>query len=92
MDEESFHDELLKYLRGEPSDIRPGTIGMIKAEIARKLADKEPALGVLTNKDKFRKEIDTIYDPEHAVKVTLSSEQIAAADLSVTHEDDLPPA
>ena len=32
-----FHDELLKYLRGEPNDIRPGTIGMIRAEIARML-------------------------------------------------------
>ena len=90
--EESFHDELLKYLRGEPSDIRPRTIGMIKAEIAKKLADKEPALLLLTNKDKFRKEIDTIYDREHTVKVTLSPEQVAGADLSLTHEDDLPQA
>jgi hypothetical protein len=43
-DEESFHNELLKCLRGEPSDIRPRTIGMIKAKIAKKLVAKEPAL------------------------------------------------
>ena len=29
--ERKFYAELLKHLRGEPSDIRPGTIGMKKA-------------------------------------------------------------
>jgi hypothetical protein len=90
--EESFHNELLKYLRGEPNDIRPGTIGMIWAEIAKKLADKEPGLLLPTNKDKLRKEIDTIYDREHAVTVTLGPADIAAAEMRVTHEDDLPRA
>jgi hypothetical protein len=90
--EEIFHDELSKYLRGEPNDIRHGTIGMIKAEIAKKLADKEPALLLLTNKDELRKEIDTIYDREHTVIVTLSPADIAAAEMLVTHEDDLPRA
>jgi hypothetical protein len=30
------------YLRGEPSDIRPGTIRMIEAEIAKKLVEDDP--------------------------------------------------
>jgi hypothetical protein len=89
---ESFHNELLKYLRGESNDIRPGTIGMIKAKIAKKLADKDPALLLPTNKDKLRKEIDTIFDRGHTVKVTLSPADIAAAVMLVTHEDDLPRA
>jgi hypothetical protein len=89
-DEESFHNELLKCLRGEPSDIWPGTIGMIKAEIAKKLTDKEPGLLMPTNKDKLRKEIDTIYDSEHAVIVTLGPGDIAAAEMLVSHKDDLP--
>jgi hypothetical protein len=59
--EESFHHELLKYLRGESNDIRPGTVGMIWAEIAKKLADTDPALLLPTNKHKLRKEIDAIY-------------------------------
>jgi hypothetical protein len=90
--EKIFHDELLKYLHGEPNDIRPGTIGMIEAEIAKKLADKEPALLLLTNKDKLREEIDTIYDREHAVRVSLGPADIAAAEMLITHEDDLPRA
>jgi hypothetical protein len=90
--EESFHNELLKYLRGEPNDIRPGTIGMIWAEIAKKLADKDPGLLLPTNKDKLRKGIDTIYDREHAVIVTLGPADIAAAEMLITHEDDLPRA
>jgi hypothetical protein len=42
-DEENFYIEVLKYLRGEPNDIRPGTAGMIKAEIAKKLVENDPA-------------------------------------------------
>jgi hypothetical protein len=63
---------------------------MIRAEIAKKLVDKEPALLLLTNKDKLRKEIDTIYDREHAVIVTLGPADIAAAEMLVNHKDDLP--
>jgi hypothetical protein len=90
--EESFHNELLKFLRGEPNDIKPGTLGMIWAEIAKKLTEKDPTLLLPTNKDKLCKEIDTIYDREHAVKVTLSPEDIALAEMHATHEDDLPRA
>jgi hypothetical protein len=91
-DHEKFHAELLKYVAGEPNDIRPGTIGKIRAEIAKKLADKDPALLLPTNKDKLRKEIDTIYDREHAVKATLGPADIAAVEMLVTREDDLPRA
>jgi hypothetical protein len=31
-----FHAELMKYVAGEPDYIRPGTIGKIQAEIAKK--------------------------------------------------------
>ena len=81
--EEEFHIELLKYLRGEPNDIRPGTIGMCQAEIARTLVEKDPSLlrSVNKDKDKLRNEIQSIYGREHAVTVALS-----------THEDDLPRA
>jgi hypothetical protein len=90
--EEEFHIELLKYLRGEPNDIRPGTIGMCKAEIARTLIEKDPSLLLLVNKDKLRNEIQTIYDREHAVTVTLSPQDMAVVRMLSTHEDDLPRA
>src|SRR6266705_3199764 len=43
-DTEHFHIELLKYLRGEPNDIRLGTIGMLEAEIAQKIVENDPEL------------------------------------------------
>jgi hypothetical protein len=88
--DERFYLELLKYLRGEPNDIGPGTVGMTRAKIAKELVEIDPALLLLTNKDKLLSQIDTIHDREHTVKITLSPEQQAAVILSVTNEDDLP--
>ena len=90
--EEEFHIELLKYLRGEPNDIRPGTVGMCQAEIARTLVEKDPSLLLSVNKDKLRNEIQSIYDHEHAVTVTLSPEDMALVRMLSTDEDDLPRA
>jgi hypothetical protein len=90
--ERQFHVELLKHLRGEPTDIQPGTIGMKKAEIAKSLVEKDPSFMEPANRDKLRGEIDAIYDREHTVKVTLSPADIAAAVMLVTHEDVLPRA
>jgi hypothetical protein len=89
---DQFHNEILKYLLGEPCDIQPGTIGMIEAEIAKKLVEKDPELLLPTNKDKLLNEMETIYDREHAVVITLTAEEIASAKMAVTHEDDLPSA
>ena len=91
-DREEFYIDILEYIRGEPNDIRPGTIGMLKAEIAKKLVEKDPALQLPTNKDKLLNEIEAIYDREHAVVITLTPDQVAFAAMSVTHEDDLPSA
>ena len=90
--DEKFHAELSKYLRGEPNEIRSGTIGMTWAEIAKRLVENDPELLLPENKEKLRSEIDAIYDREHAVRVTLTPEQIAAGVMSVTHADDLPSA
>jgi hypothetical protein len=77
---ERFYVDLVSHLRGEPNDIRPGTIGMTKAEIARKLAEKDPALLSRENKDKFLSEINSIYERDHTVFVTLSEEEAFAND------------
>jgi len=90
--EEEFHIELLKYLRGEPNDIRPGTIGMCQAEIARTLVEKDPSLLLSVNKDELRNKIQSIYGREHAVTVTLSPQDMAVVRMLSTHEDDLPRA
>jgi hypothetical protein len=59
--ERKFHAELLKHLRGEPSNIRPGAPGMKHAEIAKALAEKDPSLMQPENRDKLMGEIDAIY-------------------------------
>jgi len=59
--EKKFHRELLKYLRGERNNIKPGTVEMHKAEIAKKLVETDPTLLLPTGKDQLRKEIDSVY-------------------------------
>ncbi len=89
-DDEKFYAELLKYLREEPNDIQPGTVGMQWAEKAKKLIENDPALLLPQNKDKLLNGTRTIYDSDHAVTVTLSPEDIAVVEMIATHEDDLP--
>jgi hypothetical protein len=85
--EQQFYAELLKHVGGEPNDIRPGTIGMIQAEIA-----KRPSLLSPENKQKLLSEIDAIYDRDHAVKVRLTPEQVVEADVvAIMRAATLPP-
>jgi len=89
---ERFYVDLVRYVRAERNGIRPGTIGMIQAEIAKRLANEDPTFLLLENKDKFLDKIDSIYKRDHAIVVTLSEEDIAFARMIVTHEEDLPSA
>src|SRR5262245_9316500 len=59
--DEKFYIELSKYLRGEPNDIKPGTVGMGEAEIAKTLVEKDPSLLLPINKDKLLDESRSIY-------------------------------
>ena len=43
-DEQDFFNEVVKFVRGEAHDIKPGTIGMIQAEIAKQLIAESPDL------------------------------------------------
>jgi hypothetical protein len=60
--ERKFHRELMKYLRGERNNIKPGTVEMHKAEIAKKLVETDPTPLLPTRKDQLRKEIESVYD------------------------------
>jgi hypothetical protein len=90
--EDKYHDEMMKFLGGEPNDIRPGTIGMLKAEIAKTLIESDPTLLLTANKDKLRSEIELIYERDHVISVKLSPQDLAAVTMRTTHEDDLPRA
>jgi hypothetical protein len=78
--ERRFHAELLKHLRGEPSDIQPGNTWMKRGEIAKSLVDKDPSLMEPENRDRLLGEINAIYDRAYAVKVTLTPEEVADAE------------
>jgi hypothetical protein len=86
---EHFYIEILKYLRSEVNDIEPGTIRMIQAEIAEQLVAQDPELMLVQNKDRLLTAINESYEREHAVWVTLSDADMAAARMQITHEDDM---
>jgi hypothetical protein len=52
-DHDKYCRELYKFLKGEDNDTRPGTNGMIKAELIKKVVDQHPELMVPANKDRI---------------------------------------
>jgi hypothetical protein len=90
--EAEFHADIINFVKGEPNEIRPGTIGMIKAEIAKDITTKDPSLLSPEKKPELMAAIERVYDADHAVVVKLSERDIAAADMVATNEDDLPQA
>ena len=89
--EEKFQVSVVNYVRGQPNDIAPGTIGSLKADIAKKLVEVDPTLLAAENKDQLVRKMEAIYDRDQ-VKITLTEEDIALADMLAAHKDDLPSA
>jgi len=90
--EREFYDDVVKFIRGEPNNIKPGTVGMIEAEIAKRLVAESPDLLAMDKRLELIKAVATIYDRDHAVRIQLSEAEIAAVKMLGTHEDDLPQA
>ena len=59
-----FEIELLKYARGEPNGIKPGTDVEAKAKIAKKLVEDDPTLLLQVNRAQLRSQIKSVYDRE----------------------------
>jgi hypothetical protein len=78
-DRNEFYANLCTYIRGEPNEIRPGTIGEIKAKIAKTLVEEDVAFLGPENKDKLLDEMDAIYCRDHAVVVTLRPEDMGVS-------------
>jgi hypothetical protein len=91
-DRKEFYAKVCAYVRGEPNIISPGTIGETKAQIAKTLAAKDPTLLLVENKEKLLSEMEAIFERDHCVTVVMSPEDLAAAQMIATHEDDLPQA
>jgi hypothetical protein len=85
---ERFHAEIVKYLRGEPHDILPSTIGMVKAEIAKKLVEEDPELLSPENKDQLMSKMESRYLRDEVVIINLSRSEMA--EMMGIHEDDPP--
>jgi len=70
-DEQDFFNEVVKFVRGESHNIRSGTVGMGKAEIARKLITDNPDLLDESKRTDLMKVVNAIYDREPREKGTL---------------------
>jgi hypothetical protein len=89
---QDFYNDVVKFVRGEGHKITPGTIGMIKAEIAKRLIAVSPDLLAVDKRPDLIKAVELIYDRDHTVRVTLTDKDLAFARMAATHEDDLPQA
>ncbi|WP_316189202.1 hypothetical protein [Bradyrhizobium sp. SZCCHNS1054] len=85
-----FYADICAYVRGEPNNIRRGTIGEIQARIAKQLIAEHATM--IGEKDKLLAAIEAIYHRDHAAVVTIGPEDKAWAEMLITHEDDLPQA
>jgi hypothetical protein len=83
---ERFNTEILRYLRGEPHEITPGTAGMTFAKIGKRLVERDSSLLLPENRDKLLKEISSIYGRNHALRSLL----LRIVEMIVTQVDDLP--
>jgi hypothetical protein len=68
------------------------TVGERKAQIAKRPVGEDPALISPERRVELLEKIETIYARDRAVVVTLSDEEMAFAQMTVSHEDDLPKA
>jgi hypothetical protein len=87
-----FYDDLIRYLRGEPHGIKPGSVEMQWAEIAKALVASDESLMTQRNRQRLEEAIKVIYDRDHAVTVTLTPEDMAAVELMVARTNKLPQA
>ena len=77
---ENFYANVMKFVRGEPSGIIPGTVGEVQAKIAKVLIAKNPSLALPENLQELIAAVEAV---EHEQRVangwafTLDDEEIA---------------
>ena len=89
-DEENLYAEIMKFVGGQRCDLRPGTIGMIMANIAKELIAKNRGLALPSRWQELMEAVHQAYETAHSVKIILSDQDIKLAELIATHEEDLP--
>jgi hypothetical protein len=89
---DEFYDDVMHYVRGEDHTLQVGTNGMVQAEIAKQLIVDHPELALPESKDRLLDAVESDFDRDHAVRLTLPREDINRVLMLSTHEDDLPKA
>lgn len=88
--EDEFYDDIVHYLRSEPHNLSPGTIGMKQAEIAKTLVAQDPSLMMPENRGALLAAVEHIFQQREGTTVTLTQEDMAQAILMATRSGDLP--
>jgi hypothetical protein len=68
-DERDFYNEVAKFVRGVAHNIRPRTIGMIQAEIAKRLIEESPDLLTKDRRADLIKAVKEVYDRDHVRQI-----------------------
>src|SRR5262249_37438016 len=64
----AFYNQVAHFVRGEDHKIEPGTIGMIQAEIAKRLCTETPELLDENKRSDLIKAVEAIYNRDHAYR------------------------
>jgi hypothetical protein len=88
--EDWFYKNLLHYVRGEPNDLPPGTIGMTQADIAKTLIELDQSLAEPGKREVLLKKVEAVYWEKHSVSVSLTDADREAAKMFMARIKDLP--
>jgi hypothetical protein len=77
---QKLQSELLRYVRGEPNNIRPGSTGMTLCRIAKRLVVESPDLGLPALASLLLAAVWAEYETGYAVKLTLAQGEAASGD------------
>jgi hypothetical protein len=87
---DKFYNNVLHYVRGEPNDLLPGTIGMRQADIAKALIEGDRSLIEPQNRDALLQAVERVYLERDAVSVKLTDRDLAAVEMLMARTETLP--
>ena len=79
LSEEEFYNNVMNYVRGKRHSLGRGTVGMAKAQIAKKLIKESPELAADANRAELMKAVKAIYDRDQTITINVTEKDIAAA-------------
>jgi hypothetical protein len=88
--EDKFYRDVLNYVRGVPHELKAGTIGMIKADIAKVLVARDESLIWPDNRQQLLEAVKAVYNRDHSITVIWTPENRAEVDLMMARPNELP--